>query len=70
MEIESELSLKIKIKYSLLYCLRFQVFLDVHLIWQKPAHFLSTQMAVLTNLFQVFIVLVMYNFAQDEEFLI
>ena len=33
------------------------------LIYQKPAHFLSTQMALLSPFFQMFIVLGMYNFA-------
>ena len=32
------------------------------LIWQKPAHFLSAQMALVSTFFQMFIVLGMYNF--------
>ena len=33
------------------------------LICQKPAHFLSAQMALVITFFQMFIVLGMYNFA-------
>ena len=33
------------------------------LICQKPAHFLSAQMALVSTFFQMFIVLGMYNFA-------
>ena len=36
-------------------------------IWQKPAHFLSAQMAVMTSFFQVFILLGMYNFAGNLD---
>ena len=32
------------------------------LIWQKPAHFLSAQMALVSTFFQMIIVLGMYNF--------
>ena len=32
------------------------------LICQKPAHFLSAQMALVSTFFQIFIVLGMYNF--------
>ena len=34
------------------------------LICQKPAHFLSAQVALVSTFFQMFIVLGMYNFAQ------
>ena len=37
------------------------------LICQKPAHFLSAQMALLSSFLEVFIVLGMYNFGGKEE---
>ena len=36
-------------------------------ICQKPAHFLSAQMALVSTFFQMFIVIGMYNFAPDLE---
>lgn len=36
-------------------------------IWQAPAHFLSTQMAVMTSFFQLFILLGKYNFAGNLD---
>ena len=35
------------------------------LICQKPAHFLSAQMALVSTVFQMFIVLGMYNFVAN-----
>ena len=49
---------KLGLNSGLQYCLRFQVLR----ICQKKAHFLSAQLAVLSNFFQVFKVLGMYNF--------
>ena len=43
-------------QYRLIYCSRFLFFLDVKLICQEPAHFLSAQMAMPTRFLQVFIV--------------
>ena len=37
------------------------------LICQKPAHFLSAQMASVVSFFQMFIVLGMYNFDSGQE---
>ena len=37
------------------------------LICQKPVHFLSTQMALVSTFFQMFIVLGMYNFGQTKK---
>jgi hypothetical protein len=37
------------------------------LICQKPAYFLSAQMALLSTFFQMFIVLGMYNFDATEN---
>ena len=37
------------------------------LICQKPAHFLSTQMALVSTFFQMFIVLLMYNFKLGKK---
>ena len=37
------------------------------LVCQKPAHFLSAQMALLSTFFQMFIVPGMYNFAIDTK---
>ena len=47
-----------------LFCLIFQFCLMYRLICQKPTHFLSAQMALVSTFFQMFIVLGMYNFAQ------
>jgi len=38
------------------------------LICQKPAHFLSAQMALVSTFFQMFIVLGMYNFGTSFAF--
>ena len=38
------------------------------LICQKPAHFLSGQMALVSTFFQMFIILGMYNFASNMLF--
>ena len=40
----------------------FQFYLMYRLICQKPVHFLSAQMALVSTFFQIFIVLGMYNF--------
>ena len=45
-----------------LFCLIFQFCLMYRLICKKPAHILSAQMALVSTFFQMFIVLVMYNF--------
>ena len=45
-----------------LFCLIFWFYLMYRLICQKPAHFLSAQMALVSIFFQMFIVLGMYNF--------
>ena len=43
-------------------------FYKIHiLICQKPAHFLSAQMALVSTFFQMFIVLGMYNFADRSK---
>ena len=55
-------------KSRLLYCFRFQVLLDVQaVICQKQVHFLSSQMYFLTNFFQVFIVLEVYNLSVSRK---
>ena len=46
----------------LLFCLIFQFYLMYRLICQKPAHFLSAQMALVSTFFQMFTVLGMYDF--------
>ena len=51
------------LKSRYLFCLMFQFYLMYRLICQKPAHFLSAQMALVNTFFQMFIVLGMYNFA-------
>ena len=51
-----------------LFCLIFQFYLMYMLICQKPAHFLSAQMALVSSFFQMFIVLGMYNFALPVNF--
>ena len=43
-------------------CLIFQFYLMYRLICQKPAHFLSAPMALVSTFFQMIIVLGMYNF--------
>ena len=50
------------------YSLIFQSYLMYSLICQKPAHFLSAQMALVSNFFQMFIVHGMYNFAAGFNF--
>ena len=45
------------------FFLIFQFYLMYMLICQKPAHFLSAQMALVNTFFQILIVLGMYNFA-------
>ena len=51
------------------YSLYFQVFLGenylIFEICQKPAYFLFAKMALLSNFFQVFPVLEVYNFELD-----
>ena len=37
------------------------------LIYQKPAHFLSAQMALVSTFFEMFIVLGMYNFSENTN---
>ena len=49
-------------KSRFLFSLIFQFYLMYRLISQKPAHFLSVQMALVSTFFQMFIVLGMYNF--------
>ena len=39
------------------------------LICQKPAHFLSVQMALVSTFFQMFIVLGIYNFASVKDYI-
>ena len=48
-------------KSRMLYCLRFQVFLNANL--PETSQILSAQMTVLSILFQVLIVLGIFNFA-------
>ena len=50
------------LKSRILFCLIFHFYLMYRLIFQKPAHFLSTQMALVSTFFQMFIVLGVYNF--------
>ena len=60
-----DLLLKAEKKKSLarfLFCLIFQFYLMYRLIRQKPAHFFSAQMALVSTFFQMFVVLGMYNF--------
>ena len=44
------------------YCFRSQVLFEIQAILPETSPFLSIQMAVLSSFFQMFIVLVMYNF--------
>ena len=65
MYIHSKLNWKFSIKIYLgilLQCLRITFFM-YKVMCQKPAHFLSAQMAVLSSFLQVFILLGMYNFS-------
>ena len=48
--------------FRFLFRLIFQFYLMYRLICQKPAHFLSAQMALVSTFFKMFIVLRMYNF--------
>ena len=50
------------LKSRFLFCLIFQFYLMYLLICQKPAHFLSAQIALVSTFFQIFIVIWMYNF--------
>ena len=50
------------LKSRFLFCLIFQFYLMYRLICQKLSHFLSAQMALVSNFFQMIIVLGMYNF--------
>ena len=43
------------------------VFLDYKLNCQKPAHFLSAEMALMSTFFQVFLVLEMYDFDSHHK---
>jgi len=53
------------IKSRFLFCLIFQFYcLMYRLICQKPVHFLSAQMTLVSTCFQMFIVLGMYNLAK------
>ena len=52
-----------------LLCLIFQFYLMYRLICQKPAHFLSAQMALVSTFFQMFIVLGIYNFASVKDYI-
>ena len=54
------------LKSRLLFCLIFQFYLMYRLICQKPAHFLSAQMALVSTFFQMFI-LGMYNFDNSTK---
>ena len=51
-----------------LFCLIFQFYLMYRLICQKPPHFLSAQMALVSTFLKMFIVLGMYNFVVTVEF--
>ena len=44
------------------------MYLMYRLICQKPAHFLSAQMALVSTFFQMCIVLGMYNFGADTKY--
>ena len=51
------------LKSTFLFCLIFQFYLMYRLICQKPAHFLSAQIVLVSAFFfQMFIALGMYNF--------
>ena len=52
------------------FCLIFQFYLMYRLSCQKPVHFLSAQMALVSTFFQTFIVIGMYNFAMSVEILL
>ena len=58
-KIHSKLNWKFRIK--ILVCILFQMS-DFYLMYNLMCQFVSAQMAVLSTIFQVFIVLVMYNF--------
>ena len=51
------------LKSKFRFCLIFQLYLMHSLICQKPAHFLSAQMALTSTFIQMFIVLGMSNFS-------
>ena len=51
-----------KIQDQTLFCLIFQFYLIYRLICKKPTHFLTAQMALVSTIFQMFIVLGMYKF--------
>ena len=55
------------LKSRFLFCLIFQFYLMYRLICQKPAHFLSAQMALVSTFFQMFILLGMYNFGSYRK---
>ena len=50
------------LKSRFVFCLIFQFYLIYRLICQKPAHFLSAQMSLVSTFFQMFIVFGMHNF--------
>ena len=58
----SKLILNSGLKSRFLFCLIFQFYLMYRLICQKPAHFVSAKMALVSTFFQMFIVLEMYKF--------
>ena len=55
------------IELRFLFCLIFQFYLMYRLIYHKPAHFLSAQMAFVSTFFQMFMVLGVYNFGLGFE---
>ena len=56
------------LKSRFLVCLIFLFYLMFWLICQKPAHFLSTQMALVSTFFQMFKLLGMYNFVPSTYY--
>ena len=57
------------LKSRFLFCFIFEFFLMYRLIFQKPVHFLSTQMTLVSTFFQMFILLWLYNFVGNILFL-
>ena len=55
------------LKSRFLFCLIFQFYLMYRVICQKPFHFLSAQMSLVSTFFQMFIVLGMYDFVPTQK---
>ena len=55
------------LKSRFLFCLILQFYLMYRLVCQKPPHFLSVQMALVSTFLKTFIILGMYNFVVTFE---